>query len=67
MEYKKTQHIMTAKKVWNLYLEGENKVDISKQLGITRMEVSHIIKYTTQALYKNYFTNKESIESTKDK
>ena len=67
MEYKKTQHIMTAKKVWTLYLEGENKVDISKQLGITRMEVSHIIKYTTQALYKNYFTNKESLASTKDK
>jgi len=54
MNKEKIKNIITAKKVWKLYLSGINKIDIAKQLNITRMEVSHIIKYTTQTLYLNY-------------
>ena len=57
------KHIMTAKKVWKLYLLGANKVDIAKQLSITRMEVTHIIKYTTQTLYLHYPIVEEAINN----
>lgn len=47
----KEKHIKLAKKVWELYRNGTNQVNISKELNINRAEVSHIIKYTTSSLF----------------
>lgn len=47
----KEKHIKLAKKVWGLYRNGTNQVNISKELNINRAEVSHIIKYTTSSLF----------------
>ena len=51
MDQEKQNHIETAKRVWEHYLNGMSKNQIAKTLQINRAEVIHIIKYTTQTLY----------------
>ena len=51
MENRKQENLGKAKRIWDLYHDGNSKKSISDSLAINRTEVSNVIKYTTPSMY----------------